>query len=113
MRDAGRMFIENPITSLIDELGAIRGQIRELKSREAELRRAILDLRPNGEVSAEHFSLRITEQTRKRFDPSFLPDHVRDDSRFWSVTQCKTLVTKPRPVACAATEDELEVIERF
>lgn len=88
------MRLENPIGDLTDALGDVRNRIKELQQKEAALQRAILDARPIGPVSGRHFSLQIKDETRRRFDPRFLPNHLRTDARFWVVSQSQTVVTR-------------------
>lgn len=113
------MMGHNTLAGLADSLGDVRNQIAWLKAREAELRQEILAARPNGAVTGEQFLLEVRHQTRKRFDPKFLPAHIRDDSRYWTMTQTQTVLTRKeagnpaaeRAVAAdPAREDEFDMI---
>lgn len=85
----------NSLRALADALGDVRGQIASLKAQEAELRRAILDADPGAEVNAGRYVLEIKQETDRQFDPTFLPEHLRANPRYWRVRQCQTLVTRP------------------
>lgn len=96
------------MTGLADALGDVRGQIRALREREAQLRQAILDARPNGTVEGGQYVVELRQQTRRRFDPKFLPDHIRNDPRYWTVTSSAAVITR-----ALAAEDDIDVVEPF
>lgn len=109
------MVGDGNIFGLVDALGDVRRQIASLKAREAELRAAILEARPNGHVTGRDFMLEVRRQTRRRFNPKALPRHLQDDPRFWSVTHSQTVLTRPAPgsVRTGPAWEEGEVIEEF
>ncbi|TNF22686.1 MAG: hypothetical protein EP318_02860 [Rhodobacteraceae bacterium] len=102
------MTSESEIAKLADALGDLRHRIKALKDEEAELRKAILDARPNGPVAGGAFSLNIRFQTRRRFDATLLPDHIRADPRYWKETETRIVSTKPAP-----SEPPHEKVEEF
>ncbi|MEL7176289.1 MAG: hypothetical protein AAGK28_07175 [Pseudomonadota bacterium] len=118
--------------SLADELGAIRAQMRRLKDREAVLRRALLDRRPNAPVAGTQYVVHVRHGTSRRFDRAALPNEILQNPRYWRDVPTKTVVTvacdtpdktaTPAAVSCAQTpifpglnapQDAFEVIEPF
>ena len=99
---------------LADALGTIREEIRALKMREAELRKAILAAPlPEAEGGAE-FALRIKRGTSRRFNRDALPPDILDDPRYWT-TQETVTVSTPRVGRVASDsdpeEEDFDVIE--
>ncbi|MEM6588301.1 MAG: hypothetical protein AAF641_07610 [Pseudomonadota bacterium] len=89
------MTSENQLAKLVDELGGLRIAIRTLKAREAEIRSQLINARPNADVDGCSFTLTIRKSNRRRFDHTALPDHIRNDTRHWMVTETTVVVTKP------------------
>jgi hypothetical protein len=80
-------------TSLIaDELGDLRALIKTLKTRESELRRRILDRRPNAPLEGARFTVRLRENRHSRFDAALLPASIRSDPLYHR-TKTTTYVT--------------------
>ncbi len=84
------------IHGLADALGDVRAEIRVLKAREAHLRAALLDARPNGPVAGRHYEVHIRETERKVFDRDALPKAILGDHRFWMIRRSQTVVTRAR-----------------
>lgn len=80
---------------LADALGDTRAEIRALRTREAELRKALIDARPNGPVSGQRYSVTIRRGERRVFDRDALPDAILCDPRFWMTRASTTVVTRP------------------
>ncbi|KUF09380.1 hypothetical protein AVJ23_18225 [Pseudoponticoccus marisrubri] len=74
----------------------MRGRIKALKAREQVLWQAILDARPNGTVSGESFTLDVRRQVSRRLDGQQLPDHIREDPRYWKTVETQVVTTRPR-----------------
>ena len=72
--------------TLAEELIALRAQQARLKTREAEVRNALLSLvAPDQgmvQIAAPTAAVRIETRVASRFDPSRLPDHIRTDARY-------------------------------
>jgi hypothetical protein len=68
--------------SPVDELAEIRAEIARLKEREAALRDRILRA-PPASLTGRWHGLEVTEHRVRRFDPSLLPDAIRDNPAFW------------------------------
>lgn len=108
------MNCKRDIRRLADALGELRQRIRALKEEEAGLRQAILDARPNGAITGAQFTLQVRVQSRRRFDTKLLPDHIRDDPRYWHETQCRTLTTRPaREAPPPSTTEDFDVFEPY
>lgn len=80
---------------IADELGDIRALIRTLKAREEELRRRILDRRPNGDTSGARWTLSVRNGTRRSLDRTRLPPDILNDPRYWKETAAQTVVCRP------------------
>ena len=80
---------------IADELGDIRALIKTLKARESELRRRLIDRRPNQSVHGARFVVEVKTSTRRTIKLDALPDHIRRDDAYWNVRQTHTVVTKP------------------
>lgn len=88
--------------NLADALGEVRAEIRTLKAREAALRRALLDVRPNGPVTGAHYEVSVRETRRRVLDRNRLPDSILGDDRFWTTSLSRTVVTRARSATGAA-----------
>lgn len=100
--------------SLADALGDVRAEIKALKAHEAELRQALLDLRPNGPIHGARFEVIIRNSERRLIDTARLPDFIRDDAQFWKRSRTTTVISRPCPAPVPVVwnrEDEL--IEPF
>ena len=94
---------------LADALGAVREEIKALKTREAELRDALLNARPNGPLTGRRFAVTVREGTRRSIDTAALPDAILRDARFWKTSTTRSVVTK----AIALEEEDIMLIEPF
>jgi hypothetical protein len=85
--------------SLADELAQVRAELARLKLREARLRAAVLaapDAVPPGRWS----QVAVVESLTRVFDPSLLPQDLREDPRFMRerrVVMVKTLPVQAQP----------------
>lgn len=97
---------------LADALGAVRAEIKALKAREATLRAALLETRPNGPVEGHRFAVSVRESTRRSIDTNALPDAIQRDDRFWKISTTRTVITKPLSRAAPRPkEEDIELIE--
>lgn len=109
---------------LADALGSIRAEIKVLKAREAELRRAILSA--PGSEDGQEFRVIVRRGTARRFNRDALPAHILEDPRYWTERETVTVVTRalemdtgqsrPPPagtprVGLSEKEEEFDVIE--
>lgn len=83
-----------PLDALADALGDVRAEIRSLRAREADLRQALIDARPNGPVSGHRFEVVVRENQRRVFDRDSLPGAILGDERFWMTRISSTVVTR-------------------
>lgn len=83
-----------PLTALADALGEVRAEIRSLRAREAVLRQALIDARPNGPVAGRRFEVVVRENERRVFDRDSLPGAILGDERFWMTRISSTVVTR-------------------
>ena len=84
-----------PLNTLADALGDVRAEIQSLRAREAVLRQALIDARPNGPVSGQRFEVFVRENERRVFDRDSLPGAILGDDRFWMTRTSRTVVTRP------------------
>ncbi len=80
---------------IADELGDIRALIRTLKAREEELRRRVLDRRPNGDTSGARWALSVRHGNRRSLNRAALPPSILDDPKYWKETPSQTVVCLP------------------
>ena len=92
-----------PLNALADALGDVRAEIRVLRAREADLRQAVIDARPNGPVSGQRYEVTIHEAERRVFDRDALPKAILADHRFWMTRTSRTVVTRASGPARAPT----------
>ncbi len=83
-----------PLNTLADALGDVRAEIQSLRAREAVLRQALIDARPNGPVSGQRFEVFVRETERRVFDRDSLPGAILGDDRFWMTRTSRTVVTR-------------------
>tara|TARA_R110002124_G_scaffold210809_2_gene377243 strand:- start:82 stop:369 length:288 start_codon:yes stop_codon:yes gene_type:complete len=83
------------VNRIADELGDLRALIRTLKAREAELRRRIIEHRPNAPLEGARFSVTIKASSARRFCPALLPDHIRNDERYIKRKSTRYVIAKP------------------
>ena len=90
------MDMRHPMTpqALADALGATRAEIQAPKAREAVLRRALLEMRPNGPVTGLRYEVTVRECRRRVLDRDRLPTAILDDDRFWKIGVSPTVVTR-------------------
>lgn len=81
---------------IADELGDLRALIRTLRQREAELRRRIIEHRPNGLLEGERYRIELRTAQSRRFDPALLPEQIRSDPRYNRLKHSTTLRAKLR-----------------
>ena len=79
---------------LADALGDVRAEIRVLRAREATLRQALIEARPNGPVAGQRYEVFIRENQRRVFDRDSLPKAILHDDRFWMTRVSQTVVTR-------------------
>ena len=79
---------------LADALGSVRAEIAALKTREAQLRAAILAA-PRPETGRE-FEVFIRQSTSRRLNRAALPDAILSDPRYWIETATTTVLTRAR-----------------
>ena len=89
---------------LADALGDIRAEIRALRAREAALRQALIEARPNGPIMGQRYEVTVRENQRRVFDRDSLPKAILGDDRFWMTRVSKTVVTRSLNAAGAAPE---------
>ncbi|MEM9850881.1 MAG: hypothetical protein AAF761_02670 [Pseudomonadota bacterium] len=87
---------------IADELGDLRTLIRTLKAREAELRRRVIDRRPNDVTAGTKWTLEVRHGTRKSLNRKALPQNILDDPRYWTETATETLICRSVDEAPAA-----------
>jgi hypothetical protein len=87
---------------LADALGDVRAEIQALKAREATLRQALIEARPNGPITGERYEVIVRENQRRVFDRDSLPKAILGDHRFWMTRVSKTVVTRPRDAVRAS-----------
>ena len=90
-----------------DEIAEIRGQIRMLQDREAELRAGFLS-GLHGWEGAE-YAVELTQQRRRVLLKDRLPEAILNDPRYWDERVTQTLKVQPRQVE----PDEFDVVEPF
>lgn len=83
-----------------DELAQIRDAMRRLKIREAVLRRMVLD----DPALRDGIDARVVVRLQKRrtLEVARLPDHIRNDSRFWSMSESQVVLVESRGGAAAS-----------
>lgn len=77
-----------------DELADLRAEIRRLQEREAALRARLLADPPKDPVG-RWAQLTIVTERRRRFAPDLLPADIRDDPRYWRLSDVVTLRCDP------------------
>ncbi len=80
---------------LADALGDVRAEIKALKAREAALRQALIEARPNGPIAGRRYEVIVREHQRRVFDRDSLPKAILGDHRFWMTRVSRTVVTRP------------------
>jgi hypothetical protein len=89
-------------------LGQVREEIKVLKAREAAIREEILDLRMNAPLEGASHVVTVRRGVRRSFDKALLPEHIREDPRYWKETESQTVVVKPRK---GADDEDVQLIE--
>ena len=84
------------LADIAEELGELRAFIQRLKSREAQLREAVLTHSPNRPVKGANFELSLRFGTSRRIDRSRLPLRILNDNLYWVESQTITVLTRPR-----------------
>lgn len=79
-----------------DELAEIRAEIARLRLREAQLKDRLLNAPPTARTGRWH-RVEVEEVTTRRFDPTLLPDHIRNDPAFWRNHPHMAVHTHPLP----------------
>ncbi len=77
-----------------DEMAQIRDDIRRLKIREAVLRRIVLDDPALRDGLESRVVVRV--QKRRSLDMAQLPAFIKNDARFWVVTETQTVLIESR-----------------
>lgn len=77
-----------------DELAELRAEIARLKTREADLRTALLAAPPEA-LGGRWHRVEVTEHRIRQFDPSLLPAAIRDNPAFWRERVQMTVRTVP------------------
>ncbi|WP_415403899.1 hypothetical protein [Tateyamaria sp. SN3-11] len=107
--------------TLAEELIDLRAQQARLKTRESEVRNALLSLvAPDQgmvQIAAPTAAVRIETRVALRFDASRLPDHIRSDPRYKvqkETTYVRILPSSGRTLAARSGPDgvDFDVIER-
>lgn len=70
------------LMALADELAAIRDRITQLKAREQELRRLLIDA-PQEARQGEQARVEVVTRTIRLFDHRLLPEAIRDEPLYW------------------------------
>ncbi|MGX9354642.1 hypothetical protein ACS3SW_05620 [Roseobacteraceae bacterium S113] len=79
----------------IDDLGAVRDQMRALRVREEALREEIMSYRPNEFEMGTAYEMMRKTRRKKRFDMKLLPQHIREDRAYWRWAEWETLTLTP------------------
>ena len=84
------------LEDIAEELGELRAFLQCLKSREAQLREAVLTRRPNRSIKGANFELSLRFGTSRRIDRSRLPSRILQNNLYWLETLTITVLTRPR-----------------
>ena len=90
-----------------DELELVRAEIKRLRTREAELRAAVLE--EGGAEPGRDWRVEIVEQRRRTLDRAALPREIGSDPRYWKervARVVKTVSVRTRPAPGKAGEGE-------
>ncbi|MCL4674901.1 MAG: hypothetical protein KJZ59_02460 [Pararhodobacter sp.] len=90
-----------PSLSPADELAMIRAQISGLRTREQDLRAALIDA-PDAARHGHWSRVEVVTRTVRVFDHRLLPEGLRDDPCYWRerpVIEVRCLPVQPRGLA--------------
>ena len=90
----------------VDEYARLKGEIRGLEARAAELRDGFLD--PTKSRRSNCFEVLVRSQVRRMFKKDLLPPEILNDPKFWEESRSEVVIV--REIAPMAAE--FEVIER-
>lgn len=85
-----------------DELAELRAEIARLKTREAQLRAALLAAPPEG-LGGRWHRVEVSQHRIRQFDPLLLPAAIRENPAFWrervqtNVRTVPVQASNPRP----------------
>lgn len=82
-------------TALADRLGDLRDRIRALRDEETALRAEILRLGGDGPLVGLRHKVSVRRGFRRSLNTVALPAAIRDDPRYWTVTDSCTVVCRP------------------
>lgn len=119
-----RVVPRSRLSSLADELGHVREQIRLLRAQEDVLRQSLLALPGDERVTGRVYQAQIKTRVARRLIRSELPQSVLDDPRLWREVTTRTVRTvdtpqsqrtsaEAQPTLFPVEDTDFDVIEPF